>query len=636
MNKFISYKLLVGALIFYHNVIFSQAINLGSAENFVVFTGDGAISNTGNSNILGNIGTNIGVISGLATSTVTGTIYNHDSTTNQAKLDLVISYNHLISIPATNLIHTPAFGNGETLPPGIYSIAAAGSVGGHLILDAIEDTNAVFIFRFGGAFTIGAAAIITLINGAKACNVYWVSEGALAIDAAAFVKGNFICNAGAISFGTSSELEGRLLSISGAIDFGPTHLNLPLFCTSYYIGSNYVFNKCIVCTTPDFIMYSGGGAITNTGNAIFNGNVGSDAGMISGFGTSTITGAFYNADGITARTKIDLQNAYNYLTAIPATNTTHTPAFGSFETLTPGVYSIGGAGSVIGDLTLDAQGDTNAIFIFKFIGALTTAASSKLILINGAKSYLIFWIAEGAISLATSTKFKGCLISHNGAISLVNDCNLEGRILSMAGAINVASFYGQLGSGCRNVACVGNSPLPIELISFDAECEKQNIILTWTTATETNNNYYSIERSLDGIDWINIAKINGTGTSVNKRFYSFIDLNNSFEISYYRLKQTDFDENFKYSTILDVINCSDDISELSIYPNPANEVLNISLKHLEEKIESIIIYNLLGEIIYYSKVFQPKIVLEDKINGIYYLHIKFNSKTIIKKFMNLN
>ena len=195
------------------------------------------------------------------------------------------------------------------MPPGIYSIAAAGSVGGHLILDAIEDTNAVFIFRFGGAFTIGAAAIITLINGAKACNVYWVSEGALAIDAAAFVKGNFICNAGAISFGTSSELEGRLLSISGAIDFGPTHLNLPLFCTSYYIGSNYVFNKCIVCTTPDFIMYSGGGAITNTGNAIFNGNVGSDAGMISGFGTSTITGAFYNADGITARTKIDLQNA---------------------------------------------------------------------------------------------------------------------------------------------------------------------------------------------------------------------------------------------------------------------------------------------------------------------------------------
>jgi|688.fasta_scaffold01065_36 hypothetical protein len=336
MKKLIPYKFLVITILFLQNVLHCQTTILGSAVNFVVFTGDGDIANTGSSLIAGDIGTNLGGVSGLApaTSTVTGNTHIANSTTNQAKIDLIAGFTLLISVHATNSIHPPAFGIGETVLPGIYAISGAGSVGGNLTLDAQNDTNAVFVFRFTGAFNIGAAANIILANKAKICNVYWVSYGAIGIGAAAFVKGNFISNSAAVFVGATTLVEGRLFSISGAITFGPSQLKIPQLCVpSYFSNFNATYN-CLVSAKPKFMLFTSSGAVTFLGSSNLTGDIGTNAGGITGYGTSTVVGTYHASDSVTNQAKSDLQTTYGYLTALPVTNAFHTPALVVLKFLT--------------------------------------------------------------------------------------------------------------------------------------------------------------------------------------------------------------------------------------------------------------------------------------------------------------
>ncbi len=138
----------------------------------------------------------------------------------------------------------------------------------------------------------------------------------------------------------------------------------------------------------------------------------------------------------TAQGMINLLAAYNALMAIAPTNTTHLPVFGNGETLTPGVYDLPAASSLAGILTLDGGGDTNAVFIIRTGGALSTGAGTTVVLINGARSNNIFWISEGALSLAANTIMKGTLLAHNAAVSAAAGSNLEGRMFSTTGALS--------------------------------------------------------------------------------------------------------------------------------------------------------------------------------------------------------
>src|SRR5690606_34740978 len=95
------------------------------------------------------------------------------------------------------------------------------------------------------------------------------------------------------------------------------------------------------------------------------------------------------------------------------------------------------------------------------------------------------------------------------------------------------------------------SPLPIELISFSLNSiNTREVELKWVTATEKDNDYFSVERSQTGQDWEVITYISGAGTSSEMREYSIIDVNTLSGVSYYRLKQTDYDGTSTYSDIL--------------------------------------------------------------------------------------
>jgi len=101
------------------------------------------------------------------------------------------------------------------------------------------------------------------------------------------------------------------------------------------------------------------------------------------------------------------------------------------------------------------------------------------------------------------------------------------------------------------------SPLPVELTSFDANVSGAVVVLNWETASEINNDYFQIERSVNGSAWENIGFVEGEGTTTSTTRYEFVDENPLTGISYYRLKQVDFDDKFEYSDKVSVERESD-------------------------------------------------------------------------------
>lgn len=151
--------------------------------------------------------------------------------------------------------------------------------------------------------------------------------------------------------------------------------------------------------------------------------------------------------------------------------------------------------------------------------------------------------------------------------------------------------------------------LPVELISFKARViENETVKLEWQTASETNNAFYSIERSIDGIKFESIANIQGAGNSDIQNSYSYIDLNPLEGVSYYRLKQTDFNGVSENSELLRVIIFfKEKESNFVIFPNPvkAGEQLTINLIDNSIQISTIKIYDLLGDLQFDLKPNKP-------------------------------
>jgi hypothetical protein len=166
--------------------------------------------------------------------------------------------------------------------------------------------------------------------------------------------------------------------------------------------------------------------------------------------------------------------------------------------------------------------------------------------------------------------------------------------------------------------------LPIELLSFSAKLVKDQVILDWTTISESNSDYFLIERSADGVSFNAIGKLDAAGNSNFRIDYSYIDDNPLSRISYYRLKEVDYDGSTSYSDIAVVeIGKQEDIL---IYPNPA--VNRLYIKGEVENPEHIKIYNLLGQnltnktIIIEQSKNNFSLNIEDLAKGIYILKIK--------------
>ncbi|MFT7499078.1 MAG: hypothetical protein ACI8QP_001676, partial [Porticoccaceae bacterium] len=450
MIKKLLLRLTACALLLTSSISFGQTIDLGILSSFEAYTGTGAITNGSTSTFPGDVGSHTGAISGFASPYFTGTIHNSNSTTDQARIDLLKLYIDLNSVfPPTT--HVPAFGSGETLSPGVYSVSTAGSIAGTVTLDGTGVPDAFFIIKFGGAMTVGASAVVNLIN-VDASNVFWIAEGAITVGASCIIKGTLFSHSGAISLGANVNLEGRMFSMLGAISIGAGSVAtapspVSTIQTPCY-GSIPAPDVDVLGSLENFGLFTSAGAMVNTGASGVFGDIGSNAGAISGFASAVHVGSVHNTDFTTATAKTDLDNAYDQLMTLTTTVTSHAPAFGSGETLLPGVYSVGGAGSLTGTITLDGGGNNDAYFVFKIGGAFSAAAESKVILTNGTRRCNVFWIAgagvsTGAITIAAASNLKGTFISHAGACSLGAGAIIEGRLLTTAGLIstNVGTTY---------------------------------------------------------------------------------------------------------------------------------------------------------------------------------------------------
>ncbi len=149
---------------------------------------------------------------------------------------------------------------------------------------------------------------------------------------------------------------------------------------------------------------------------------------------------------------------------------------------------------------------------------------------------------------------------------------------------------------------LGVNPLPIELLSFDVAYTGGNVQLTWKTASEVNNNYFTIERSQDGIHYEIVGTIPSkalNGNSSKLLSYSMSDVTSTPGMYYYRLKQTDFDDKYKYSRVAEINTAGNESTSFSIIPNPSDgRQLTVSFSALKNDTTVISIRDIIGNLIY--------------------------------------
>lgn len=149
------------------------------------------------------------------------------------------------------------------------------------------------------------------------------------------------------------------------------------------------------------------------------------------------------------------------------------------------------------------------------------------------------------------------------------------------------------------------TPLPIELISFTAKEVGRNVKLNWETATEINNDYFSLERSSDGQLFSELAIVDGAGSSSDNLQYQYMDHHPLDGVSYYRLKQTDFNGTFSYSNIVAIEQSQSELDfAIDFFPNPSNMGEAIILTILSEKNENLTleIFDIHGRLCYSESV----------------------------------
>ncbi|MBI2270525.1 MAG: T9SS type A sorting domain-containing protein [Bacteroidetes bacterium] len=158
-----------------------------------------------------------------------------------------------------------------------------------------------------------------------------------------------------------------------------------------------------------------------------------------------------------------------------------------------------------------------------------------------------------------------------------------------------AQYFGGQGRG-DVMATISSVYLPIELLNFNAIGQTDKVRIYWRTASETNNNFFTIEKSLNGTDWKMIGTVKGAGNSTRIINYESFDHEPVIGIQYYRLKQTDFDGKFKYSKSV-AVDFKDAFS-FSLYPNPvqpnSSVYLNLNMGADDEQPIIVVVYDSMG------------------------------------------
>lgn len=180
--------------------------------------------------------------------------------------------------------------------------------------------------------------------------------------------------------------------------------------------------------------------------------------------------------------------------------------------------------------------------------------------------------------------------------------------------------------------------LPVEFKDFDAVLSNEKVELTWSTASEKNNSFYTIERSVNGIDFTELKKVSAAGNSIGTSMYHESDESPLAGISYYRIRQTDHDGRSTFTNIL-AVSKELELLEMTASPVPACDYLKIAYNSSNESAFHLKVYNLSGQILHDEEIQSKKGYNQTFIDvakfekGIYYLNIAGNGVTQKTKFL---
>lgn len=181
----------------------------------------------------------------------------------------------------------------------------------------------------------------------------------------------------------------------------------------------------------------GGSTVTNTGPSVITGDLGVSPGSaITGFPPGIVTGTIHSADAVALQAQSDLTTSYNVLAGLSPTQDLTGQDLGGL-TLTPGVYNFDNSAQLTGTLTLDAQGKSDALFVFQIGSTLTTASASTVQIINGGNDCNVFFQVGSSATLGTATAFEGNILALTSITLNTGADILSGRALAQNGAVTL-------------------------------------------------------------------------------------------------------------------------------------------------------------------------------------------------------
>lgn len=194
-----------------------DAVDLGVTSNFVILAGS-AVTNTGNTNITGDLGLSPGSsVGGFPPGELNGTLHVNDVTAANAKTALTATYNDLAGRTSTDIVTLSGNIGGLTLTPGLYKSTSTLAISsGDLTFDAQGDPEAIFIIQVASSFTTTSGRKVILSGGAKAANIYWQIGSSASIGTSTVFKGNIFAMQ-SITFSTGATLDGRAFARIGAV-----------------------------------------------------------------------------------------------------------------------------------------------------------------------------------------------------------------------------------------------------------------------------------------------------------------------------------------------------------------------------------------------------------------------------------
>lgn len=263
---------------------------------------------------------------------------------------------------------------------------------------------------------------------------------------------------------------------------------------------------------------------------------------------------------------------------------------------------------------------------------VTTPTCSAIAGLDTGESYTIGSVTKTSTASGSTPSFMGgCLATGGAASSFI----ITVRSQRQDECIDVNVTFTPNG-GTPDPSCELLTSLPVELITFKTEEKKEQVHLSWATASEIDNDYFQIEHSTNGLNFKAIDRIEGVGNSFETNWYNYTHENPSSSINYYRLKQVDYDGSFEYSHVESILYKG--AANWSLYPTLAGDQLTVAWSD-DFQPETIHIFSLTGKLIFEEIITRENNAEEINIQylpeGTYFLQIKNGRSISTKKFIKI-